>query len=65
MTIEKACEITGIRINELSRINSVVLKEIIEQEKNNRESDYLLKPYTKHQYVEAYETLLTTTKEDK
>jgi len=58
MLIERACEITGIRVNELSRINAAVLKDIIRSEKANAESDYILHRYSKAEYVEAYETIL-------
>lgn len=58
MTIERACRITGIRMNELSRINTTALKEVIESEKANPEGNYILYNHTKAEYVEAYETIL-------
>ncbi len=59
MLIERACKITGIRANELSRINAAALKDIIRSEKANAESNYILRRYSKAEYVEAYETILT------
>lgn len=58
MSIEKACRITGIRMNELSRINVSALKDVISSEKARPEGDYILYNYTKAEYVEAYETIL-------
>lgn len=58
MTLEQACKITGIRPNEISRICHVALVEILEAEKATPESDYILKYYTKAEYVEAYERIL-------
>lgn len=64
MTIEKACEITGIRMHELSRVSLTALSKIIRAEKLRPESDYVLCKYTKTEYVEAYETILNNAKEE-
>lgn len=57
MLIDRACVITGIRMNELNRVSLTALEAVIQQEKARSEGDYLLYRYTKAEYVEAYETI--------
>lgn len=57
MLIDRACEITGIRMHELNRVSLTALEAVIRQEKAARESDYILRRYTKAEYIEAYETI--------
>lgn len=59
MLIDRACQITGIRMSELNRVSITALKAVIKSEKANPEIDYICKKYTKAEYVEAYETILT------
>lgn len=65
MTIKQACEITGIRMYEIERINIEQLKNIIEYVEATSESEYILHRHNKREYVKAYKTILKHVEEDK
>ena len=62
MLIDRACEITGIRMHELNRVSLTALEAVIRQERATPEGDYILKRHTKAEYIEAYETIRDTVK---
>ena len=57
MLIDRACQITKIRMSELNRVSLTALEAVIRQEKATPESHYSHNQYTKAEYIEAYETI--------